>query len=941
MANLFSPRGDDDAVLWDDYVGASAPTGPYRGVAHAKVDIWQHKRDGRISTRLSWNNPADWSDGERSLVEYLGDAISSRDPGGGEQLLIRPEFYPSGLRELAEWIAQSGDQGGDRLVPTIFAQLFDAVQGEDGGDAGEEVDPAEAGGGNIRMWSDSGIPNWMELKGEWLLSPKGAEATRLVENLPVGCCAITALACSGVNHRDLESLNTAEWVGASVDQLAAFLDKLGRNYQLVDCLGRTVKHAHSPGRPTTRMVVANGHCTAFKSNVWIKTSLTDPKRLITINRAPNVVRDIIAVCEMFLPLRGALTLESDVFARMSRIGPRGYTAAYNTQENCSLDFNAAYTSILTNPQFVFPKAVGSETVEEYDWRSAWLSEIKPHGFYLWSPLGLDREERACLLNGERTGWTLGAVLIQLQHDPVLIGGHYVTETFAPGKSLEDEDGLIWQSALARLVEPPRDNTLRESKRVTKDIYRAIVVYSGYLEKTEGTSTLVTGVHGSDVPYLRARADKDLDYTPYGPVGHADDGTRAMEFLRTTVYRKGGGPAKLAVYCYMGLILWHLWKWVTHIDPGAQLESIRTDAMNLRITIPKELLVERLKSVGLVGTGLSQWKTQPTWPASGEDRREYEEISVVPPSMALKPPAVFDLETALRGLETGTLSPHLAVFGPPGSGKTTQVLEKRILPAIRARGLTPVVLTPYRSHADRLECPTLASFLSSKRDQRLVAKSLEKVVVIVDEAGLVEPVHWVMLNRLCPAGCVVLGDPFQLTRCGDLFDIVARLNMPICWTTYHDRDRFASEDQQSMHETLQVLDAVCLEDQQAGKYRRSGYGSFPAGLEDKLHHVRFYASVELAKEALLDCGPILVCGWRHKNTDQNPEFEGMESSTVHALQGRTVKSALLIADYDCDPRLLRTALSRAISLKYVAVVRRPTHKSWRDVRGTRPPIQFLE
>lgn len=192
---------------------------------------------------------------------------------------------------------------------------------------------------------------------------------------------------------------------------------------------------------------------------------------------------------------------------------------------------------------------------------------------------------------------------------------------------------------------------------------------------------------------------------------------------------------------------------------------------------------------------------------------------------------------------------------------------------------------------------------------------------------------------------MIGDPFQLTRCGDLFDIVSRLNMPICWTTYHSQDRFATEDQRAMHETLQTLDAVCWADQQAGHYRRSGHGHFPDGLEDKLTHVKFYPSVKAARDALAATGlPILACGWRHKHTDLSQEIVDTcdEASTVHALQGKTVRdSALLITDYSCDPRLLRTAISRAISLKHVAVVRRPTHRNWRSNGQRFEPVQYLD
>ena len=293
-----------------------------------------------------------------------------------------------------------------------------------------------------------------------------------------------------------------------------------------------------------------------------------------------------------------------------------------------------------------------------------------------------------------------------------------------------------------------------------------------------------------------------------------------------------------------------------------------------------------------------------------------------------PPLPFiDLEEALQAAERSQAF-RLAVFGPPGSGKTTQVLQKRILPAIYKHKLVPVVLTPFRAHAERLGCATLAAFMSNRFDKGKFASALENVVVIVDEAGLVEPCHWAMLDRLHPAGLVIVGDPFQLTRCGDLFDITERLRLSIAWTSLHGSDRFGGN--KAMHETLQVLDKACYQDHLSGKHRTSGPGTFPQDLEDDLKHVKFFDTTEEATAYLQTKGmPILACGWRHKYTDDDPELEVGEASTVHALQGRTVDNmAILITDYDCDPRLLRTAISRATSLDAVAVVRRKVFREYK-------------
>lgn len=962
MANLFSPNANDgDAVTqWTYTLPVPQPTDVYKGEPRAMIDINNVKRpDGKVVTVVKYNDPKTWTKGENALLAYLANAVASRTPGSEGTLPINPAYFPSGMAKFADWLRSAGSKAG-KGIPTTIADLFDDVLYRD--DSGEDpgpANPADASGSGLRMWAlgEQGPPSWLGFRdkksckdseeriplGRWLTDVEGQARKQLVDNLPKGCCAIAALAASGVNHKDLAKLDPQKWVGVSVEVLKAFLEGLGRSYQIVDSLGRTICYKKQVGKGTTRLVVAAGHCVAFTSKMTLEKTAQHPEHLFKLIAPENLIGDMIKVCDKYMPLRGPYSVEVDMFANGCQIGPRSYMAALKTQENLSLDFNSAYAAILLNPSYKFPVPCGTEVIREYDLCEVERDFIKPHGFYNWETRGLHIEEKALLFNGAVSGWILGQVMLEATtSQQFMIRGDFVTHYAKSGKQITPE----FEADMKELVLEQMRNDKQPVDKYPKCFYRGIVCFSGFLEKTESQKLIVTDRHESEVDYMLARSAQDLDYTVYTRDGE-------FNFMKMNHYRNTGVLAKKAVYCYMGLQLLRLWRATKQIDPAAQLEHVATDCLNVS-TIARDLVIEKLTEASYIGAGLGQCKLQRSKPPNELCARRELGLFSAPSPMNLPSTTSVPLEVLLAALESGQAAPKMAIFGPPGSGKTTQILMGRVIPAIRKMGMEVALLTPYLTHAAILGCPTLASFLSDKRDSRLLAKTLDKVVVVIDEAGLMEPHQWTALRKLQPAGWIFLGDPYQLTRCGDLFDVIRRFRLPITWTDYHDNDRFGGSEsdspavradkRQRMHETLKTLDQACEEQRQTGAYRRPGPGEFPQGLEKKLRHVKFYESIENAKvylESMQAPQGIHVCGFRHEHTDGDKAIKEQfsDASTVHALQGRTIgDQSLLITDYDCDPRLLRTALSRAVSIDHVAVVRRKEIRKY-NLAGRVPKFNF--
>jgi len=793
---------------------------------------------------------------------------------------------------------------------------------------------------------DERAPSWLVINGEWTTEPpKGKKVRDFLETLKPGQCSLRALFhARAALAKDIKDINPDDWTYATVGKMIDFLNERHIPSRFFDGMGRIVYSQDWVGsKHKVKFMVAGGHVMAFTSRC------SKPEAIFTlIGDSPSPMAEVFNMLGKHFGLRSTVSIWNREFYDKCNIRAPIWMPD-STRASFCYDMNKAYPSIMCNPDCIFPLSSGGELVTAFDPQHMNTRELTAHGFYEVNIQELTQSAATSRRPGEEHliigaihgwGWMYGDVLAKAYPDAdVTVRGSYITEGFTAGRPLSLDDG----SALAALMRSTFKATKPNDDEV-KLFFGTLVTYSGMIESTSSSTTLDINapLEEDEWNYYNKASEEIQDATPR----MGDDNTNAkpnwsqtllgrhLKGTRDRSFSIAGQLAKLAIYSYVRLALLEMFRDVIAAMPSAYLTRLATDSISFYSDTCDSI------DVGIdsdkIGTKPGQFKLQEAV-AKGEPPKP---IPLNPPAIPMyapstaaclqPPPAVaVDLEDLYAAFWERRMC-SAAVFGPPGSGKTTQVLKKEIIPSLRKHSLTPVLATKTSAHAERLGGVTLGSILSPKLDTEAQRRALSKSVIIIDEAGMSSPSDISNIRDLHPAGIVLVGDPRQLTSSGCLVAIARTLKLPIAWTSPHSKDRFGGSA--AMRNVLSVLETKIDEMIETGVFSGDALAiAWPRGLEADLEAagLRFVDSVQEAMVSFEDAGPIHVLGYRRKYTYENKTLLGMlakneiESvSTVHKAQGQTLEGNLIITDFWTDPRLIYTAISRATSIDKVAVLRDP-------------------
>ena len=908
---------------------------------------------GRLQPWDGYNRLADQESADRpETVEDYVNWLTEPEPHQ------RPATDNLTESELLDWLLSGG-------APSRLADQESAVRHPAGSGEPEPSEPevhcsaleqflnlrvgVAPGGGPPRARAEVArqperVPSWLVINGEWTTEPpKGKKVRDFLATLKPGQCSLRALFhARAALAKDIKDINPDDWTYATVGKMIDFLNKRHIPSRFFDGMGRIVYSQDWVGsKHKVKFRVAGGHVMAFTSRC------SKPEAIFTlVGDSPSPMAEVFNMLGKHFGLRSTVSIWNREFYDLCNIRAPIWTPE-NMRASFCYDMNKAYPSIMCNPNCIFPLSNGGEIVSAFEPQLMNTRELIAHGFYevniqeLTRPTTRPGEEHLIIGASHGWGWMYGDVLVKAYPDAdVLVRGSYITEGFTTGRPLSLDDG----SALATLMRSTF-RTTNPGDDETKLFFNTLVTYSGMIESTASSTTLDINapLEMDEWNYYNKASEEIQDATPR----MGDDNTntkpnwsqtllgRHLKGTRDRTFSIAGQLAKLAIYSYVRLALLEMFRDVVAAVPGAYLTRLATDSISFYSEIDCSD-IESFNVSDKIGPLPGQFKLQPTV-AKGNPPRP---IPINPPAIPMyapstaaclqPPPAVLvDLEDLYAAFWERRMC-SAAVFGPPGSGKTTQVLKKEIIPSLRKHSLTPVLATKTSAHAERLGGVTLGSILSPKLDTEAQRRALSRSVIIIDEAGMSSPSDISNIRDLHPAGIVLVGDPRQLTSSGCLVAIARTLKLPIAWTAPHSKDRFGGSA--AMRNVLSTLETKIDEMIETGVFSGDPLAiAWPHRLEADLEAagLRFVDSVQDAMDSFEDAGPIHVLGYRRKYTYENKTLLGMlakneiESvSTVHKAQGQTLEGNLIITDFRTDPRLIYTAISRATSINKVAVLRDP-------------------
>lgn len=917
--SLFSPNettapySSDTLELVPDVMpteGADGAPRPGNALPPPIIDVKTVRQDGKnIQIIESYPPVDDWSDVDVKQVAYMAKRIQEHHDSGRE-FPFSNEWRPNLAPLAALFFASQPTE-----IPEDFKHLFDDVLSEyeyrfgGGGGSRFSAPPPQRRPVlpldvflNIILRAPAPPPTWLTLNptGMWLTEPKAVGAKRMANGLPEGTCALHALLCSGIKYSLLKNEKPEDWVGATVQKMVSVLDTAEQGYVFYDSLGREVLAKKVPNVGYHRFVVSNGHVTAFRTRITKEGSIFCPQT------AGSSMYETMKLFDRHHGLRSPVSCESIEFHIKSGIRPPYYRSSMYEVPSMVLDACKAYPSILLDPTKRFPKPSGFETIHEYPPMETERSKITRHGFYRVDVQGFDASEVLIVAKNACVAWLYGDVILEAwpNKETFRVSGEFVTDQATMGKktTLEHRQA-IWPHLQAYANEQGRDSNSVEV--ITDTFYGLMNMYTGYIEKQTTRVVHQTaptkGAAENDYYYYRSLCDEEYS------VGEVE--AEVLQHTRTTLPKTGAHLAKLAIYQYMALSLLETWRKILQVDPRAQIMRIHTDSIGFRMNPD---LRETLLKQPFVGGKPGEYKVEFDSFATPAPSKLLADRNAPMPgaqqgaNIAAREPRYITQEEVTKRIAAGQ-APTFALFGPPGCGKTHTVTTQ-IIPALKNAGYEVKLMTPLLSHAKRLECTTLASFLTKKRDLNIVSHNLAKTVLVVDEIGLAQPHELFALRRYRPAGLIVVGDHRQLSRCGDLVHHTCRLNLDIVELKSHEHDRFGGSLE--MRRVLNTLANVIDTQRSHGMHRSEGIGVWPNGLEMDLER----AGLRFVDKMPEDPGTIF--GWRLRHSKE------IGGHTVHSSQGMTVGEKITITDFRCDPRLLYTAVSRCQALSEVSVLRTP-------------------
>lgn len=828
---------------------------------------------------------------------------------------------------------------------------------------------------NMRLWhTEAKDPDWIKVVGSggaWL-TVTSVKMLKKLRDAPQGCCALWALSASScVNQSVVLTERTADWVGASVMQMVKFLIGHNCNFRIYDSIGRPVMRRESDNK-LCRFMVANGHVFAFSTCATL-----NPLELTSAAHDDgSKLQDFLN--EKF-KFRSSNSIEVREFYDGCAIRPPMYKSTTPLDFDVTIDLVKAYPSVLLDPTSRFPIFEGDEDIQEYDERSVPRDEISRTGFYLMRLSFMTHGERLIVARGGHMSWVYGDMVLRTWPNVATfpVSGEYVAMSEVRGSAITPDEGKKLQTIVYPYIkveantEPlpgsaPVTRAQKLNGLIRSYTYSAITRFSGVMEKQSSSSVKSSGVpaHELEFDYIKSRAQSRLDYEPninrsYGPrfgeSGVCTEGDSknlaksTLSYLTTyrtnSVWHKTARPAKLALYSYIAGRLVEGWREMVTKDPGAQIAVIWTDCISALTTADPTTYdcVESgvLGKFRIVSDRRAELRSGHATPADEldeimamagrsnasfkapvlENQRTPEMLPLVLGSLIPQVPSEMTLDAVVAAIKDGWV-PRLAIYGPPGCGKT-HGLVTRLMAALTGAGRVPVVVAEYAAHVARLnemgvDTCTTSSFLRSTCDFSQLRNAMKNRVLIIEEVGLIKPCYLSMLESLHPGGVIIVGDPYQLSHCGNLTRLAGRFKARIVRMQMHNLDRYSGEPE--MHAILNILIKAINEGDAKGESRY--WPETVDGEEPLMAKIALLRSVGTVSDAFPG-EDFMVAGYRHKYTDK---FEGKVvfrgGRTVHSLQGATVHKNMLIVDWqNWSPRLLFTAISRAKGVRSVCLLTR--------------------
>ena len=902
-----------------------------------------------------------WGPGVRQLASWIDAANTTVIPRQFERIFNDAEdlWYernPEVLRDVP------GVRAAELLDDILGGAVARPVNPDPYGtglpyDVGEPLDDSDAIEAflNLPIFNnDMAPPAWLVLNGKWLTAePKGKKIGEFLATLGEGQCSLRALIhAKAAVAKDVRGINPADWTGAPVRKMVEFLNERRIPSRFFDGMGRLVYSRDWAGtKHKVKFLVAGGHVMAFTS----PCSRPDSIFSLASDSPSPMAETYKSLCKHF-GLRSAVSIWNKQFYETAGIRAPHYGDRSYRSQAC-YDMNKSYPSIMTNPDNIFPISNGGEVVRSVcvdgEARLYSPNDIVPHGFYLCNVADIvetpgcsmrPAEEMVIMSGIHEWAWMYGDALLRAY--PLCsfrVREEFVCDGFTYGAPLSLGDGSETAAVLRAsiLVSFPADEQPTE-KEITARFYRMLTQYSGMIESTTSSVEIDVNapLHQDEWGYYDKASAVNLEMTPFvdgtgtEPIAWDADASlltgKRLKGHKARSFSTAGQLAKLAIYSYTRLALLGVYRAVLTADPNAYLVRLATDSISFEGSMGKPLSLDtittHLTNVGILTDAPGGFKPQDTKTGGIATPLPFSPCrinSAMLRSMAVVPPVVMDLEDVYVAFDKGTIR-SAAIFGPPGSGKTSQALKMEIIPSIRKNRLTPVLATKTLAHAERLGGVTLGSILSPKNDSEAVSRAMASSVIIVDEAGMSSPSDIANLRDLNPAGLVLVGDPRQLSTSGCLIATCSTLKIPVAWTKPHGNDRFKGDP--AMRRVLAVLETTIDQMAAEGVFRGDPLSVFwKNNLDTELKEagLPFVDSFDAAVDRL---GKAHVLGYRKRFTYESPALNALAQdgsilsvNTVHKAQGQTLDGPLIITDFRTDPRLLYTAVSRATALKKVAVI----------------------
>lgn len=771
--------------------------------------------------------------------------------------------------------------------------------------------------GNINLFEiNEDIPDWIDIKsGDFIdtcdNNNYGKKQLKNIERLKkegyTKFCAYMALCVSGVPNKFLDPEEFKN--GINVEQFIKFLNKHDYNFILYDQAGNIVIEQDNNTRKCLKFIIAKKHIYPIKSKIKeciniVSNHLTNNDELENNNTLSGV--HSFQIFERFFNMRGCNSLAVEHFYKYSNLrAPRFRTNKNNNGWIVQPDQSQAYRTIITDNNNVFPVFEGTEYIE--DCEICDINYIKRSGFYL-----VHCCDKYNVLPNKI--WMLGECIKRNKKYFVVNQNYPIIQKFIPRNTVsgkkpsEKINKEIYELAKKEFDRVKHIYNDEEYKRIhnTKDITPEKIIkhyyrmYTGYIEGSRSEKRIceMNQLDTNELKYLTAASFQNKNYLI----------SISNMIIKHKRYKKTGKPAKLGIYCYQLMNNLNIIDEIKQEFNDINVIGITTDSVTCNITNNDELennnsdeLKQRMENLPSIEN--KKFHIENIYYYKSEI---YEQINTF--SQKIRE------GNYIFSNSQNNNSNNLFIYGPPGCGKS-YFIKNNIIPYETNNVIfaVPTIELMNEVKKEYNNVCTVQSIVKSSIDFNIMKKIMSQTTLIIDEAGLCEPSAFTTIHNLRPKRLILVGDPFQLNRVGNLFKIAELFNCFNKEIKPHNNDRFVNKE---MYEILDIIKSYIDPKLIFG---RNKWNDDILNKINKINPTLFINELPDYYYSQVHHNNIIL-GFRRKYTAEDKKLNN--AYTIHSSQGKTFNNDDyhgILLDYYTDPRILYTGLSRFTNIDNIKLV----------------------